>query len=613
MTRRPKGAVEDAVARLVAHEPDHDEPAPAFTHQRPAGTGRLTLRALLHGHWRLTLGAVLLVAGVTVAEQAGPRLVVTAVDDGMVRGDGTVITVVAAAYLATVALTVLLQRGLAQVSGRLAARVLHDLRVRVFTHLQQLSQDFYTREKAGVVMTRMTSDVDNLQQLLQDGLAQVAVQGLTMLVITGVLLTLDVRLTLVTVALMIPPLLAASVWFRRVSDAAFLRVRDSVAAVMSDLSESLRGIRVVTAHHRADHDTARHRVVTGHYRDANDEAARATSAYASSTQLVGLLSQAALLAVGGRLVLQDALSLGELVAFFLYFTRFFQPVQLLVQQYAVYQQSRSSLRKLDALLAEAPSVAERAGARALPPVRGELRFQDVSFRYADGPPVLSDVSLTLAPGETVALVGPTGAGKSTLATLLTRSHDATAGRVLVDGVDVREVTLESLRRQICLVPQESFLFAASLRDNLTFGRPDADDAEVRAAVEAVGLAEAVDRLPAGLATPVHERGQSLSAGERQLVALARAFLARPRVLVLDEATANLDLQSERAVERALDVVLQGRTAVLIAHRLSTAMRSDRVVVLEAGRVVEQGTPSALLADGGRFAAMHATWERDAQR
>lgn len=610
---RGRGTLEDAVARLVAREPSHDGPAPVFTHQRDDGGGRLTLRSLLRGHWRLTVGAILLVAGVTLAEQAGPRLVVTAIDDGMVRGDGSVVTVVAAIYLATVLLTVVLQRGLAQVSGRLAARVLHDLRVRVFTHLQRLSQDFYTREKAGVVVTRMTSDVDNLQQLLQDGLAQVAVQGLTMVVITGVLLTLDVRLTLVTVALTIPPLVVASLWFRRVSDAAFLRVRDTVAAVMSDLAESLRGIRVVTAHHRAEHDTARHSRVTAHYRDANDQAARATSAYASSTQLVGLLSQAALLAIGGGLVLDDQLSLGELVAFFLYFTRFFQPVQLLVQQYAVYQQSRSSLRKLDALLAEAPSVAERAGARVLPPVRGELRFQDVSFRYADGPPVLSDVSLTLAPGETVALVGPTGAGKSTLATLLTRSHDATAGRVLVDGVDVREVTLESLRRQICLVPQESFLFAASLRDNLTFGRPDADEAEVRAAVEAVGLAEAVDRLPAGLATPVHERGQSLSAGERQLVALARAFLARPRVLVLDEATANLDLQSERAVERALDVVLQGRTAVLIAHRLSTAMRSDRVVVLEAGRVVEQGTPSALLADGGRFAAMHATWERDAQR
>jgi ATP-binding cassette subfamily B protein len=307
------------------------------------------------------------------------------------------------------------------------------------------------------------------------------------------------------------------------------------------------------------------------------------------------------------MVVHHQLSIGALVGFFLYLNRFFSPIQLLVQQYNTYQQGQSSVTKLRLLFQTDPTTPQGPDAEVLPPVEGEIVFDHVSFGYDPATPVLRDVSLRIAPGETVAFVGQTGAGKSTVAKLITRFYDPTEGRVLLDGHDLRDVTLDSLRRQLGVVPQEPFLFAGSLRDNLAFARPDVDDAEVWRAVDAVGLREVVERMPEGLDTVVHERGQSLSSGERQLIALARAFHAQPRVLVLDEATSNLDLLSESKIEAALDVLLDARTAVLIAHRLTTAMKADRIIVVDDGRILESGSHAELVAAGGRYAEMYATW------
>jgi ATP-binding cassette subfamily B protein len=606
--------LQDGVDILLAEETPRPEPDNVFHHRPSAGERRqLTLWGLLTEYPRRLAFAGVLVVVIALATQAGPKLTEIAVNDGMAPGHHHlgVVLLMAGLYLISIVVTALAQRSQVRVSGRLAAWVMNDLRLKVFTQLQRLSLDFFTEEKAGVVMTRMTSDIENLQQLMQDGLSQFAIQGLTMVVITVVLFTLDVRLAIITVLLIVPALTALSLWFNRASEAGYDRVRDGIANVLADLSESLHGVRIVVAHNRQQHNVVHHRNVVGEYRDANDYTAHVNALYGPSTQMLGVLGQAALLGIGGDMVSNGSLSIGALIAFFLYLNRFFAPIQLLTQQYNLYQQGQSSILKLRTLIDTEPTVVESPTAVELPPIVGEIVFDDVSFGYDAEVPVIRDVRLRIAPGETVAFVGPTGAGKSTMAKLVTRFYDPTGGRVLIDGADLRDVTLLSLRRQLGVVPQEPFLFAGTMRDNIAFARPDAGDDEIDEAVRTVGLTELVARLPDGLRTEVHERGQSLSSGERQLIALARAFLAHPRVLVLDEATSNLDLQSETKIESALDVVLDGRTAILIAHRLSTAMKADRIVVVDDGRVVEIGSHDQLVAAGGQYAEMYETWSRQA--
>jgi ATP-binding cassette subfamily B protein len=598
------------VDRLLTGEPEHAKPTARFSHRASDdGATRLTLRGLILAHWRLGFAAAAYVTIVSIANQAGPELISIGINHGMAPGHRsfTVVLIVGVIFLAAIAITAAAQRSQVRVTGRLAAGVMNDLRVRVFTHLQRLGLDFYTDEKAGVIMTRMTSDIENLQQLLQDGLAQLAVQALTMVVITVVLFFTNVELTLITLAIVIPPLTAISLWFRTASDHGYSRVRDGIAGVLSDLSESLHGVRTVVAHNRQRRNVVEHRNIVGAYRVANDHTAQINAIYAAATQLLGYLAQAALLAIGGVMVAHHHLSIGALVAFFLYLNRFFAPIQLLVQQYNAFQQGQSSIVKLRTLFATQPTTPEDPAATELPPILGEITFDHVTFGYDPAAPVLIDVDLRIGAGESVAFVGQTGAGKSTIAKLITRFYDPDQGRVLIDGHDLRTVTIDSLRRQLGVVPQEPFLFAGTLRDNIAFARPEASDDELREAIEAVGLGDVVERMADGLDTIVHERGQSLSSGERQLIALARAFLAQPRVLVLDEATSNLDLASETRIEAALDVLLAKRTAVLIAHRLTTAMKADRIVVVHQGRIAETGSHAQLLALGARYAEMYATW------
>jgi ATP-binding cassette, subfamily B, bacterial len=602
--------LQKGVDKLLASEPEHGEPDARFTYRAEDRSGEhLTLRALIFRHWLLGALALSLVALVSVTNQVGPWLIQYGINHGMLphHHSARVVITIGLVFLAAVAVTAAAQRSLVRVTGRLAARVMNDLRVRVFTQLQRLGLNFYTDEKAGVIMTRMTSDIENLQQLLQDGLAQLLVQLLTMVVITVIMFTLNVELTLITLALVIPLLTAASLWFRAASARGYDRVRDGIAGVLGDLSESLHGIRTIAAYNRQRWNIVQHRNVVGDYRRANNYTAQINAIYGPGTQMLGYLGQAALLAIGGHMVVEHQLSLGALVAFFLYLNRFFAPIQLLVQQYNTFQQGQSSVFKLRSLFAVEPSTPEAPGARELPPVQGEIVFDHVTFGYDPAVPVVHDIDLRITAGETVAFVGQTGAGKSTLAKLITRFYDPTAGAVRIDGYDLRDVTLDSLRHQLGVVPQEPFLFAGTLRYNIAFASPDASDEEVWEAVDAVGLRDVVERMADGLDTAVHERGQSLSSGERQLIALARAFMARPRVLVLDEATSNLDLMSETKIEAALDVLLAQRTAVLIAHRLTTAMKADRIVVIDEGGVLEVGSHDELVALGGRYAEMYATW------
>jgi ATP-binding cassette, subfamily B, bacterial len=602
------------VDKLLKDEGEYAEPKARFGYQMTEAEQQvMTLRQLVFEHWPIAVLAGVFVAIVSLANQAGPWLIDNGVNylassiGGHNRaGFGTILLDSVLFFLA-IGVSAFAQFLQVRTTGRLAARVMNDLRIKIFTHLQRMSLDFYTDEKAGVIMTRMTSDIENLQQLLQDGLASFAVQGLTMIVITAILFALNVKLAIVTVLVVVPVLTILSLWFRVASERGYDRVRDGIAGVLADLSETLHGVRIVTAHNRQRHNIIHHRNVVGEYRDANLYTAQINAIYGPGTQMLSYLGQVVILAVGGTMVLHHNLSFGALTAFFLYVNRFLQPIALLTQQYNTYQQGQASVAKLNTLLSLDPSVPEDPAAIELPPIEGNIQFDHVTFGYDPNTPVLHDVDLTIHAGETVAFVGPTGAGKSTMAKLVTRFYDPTSGRVLIDGHDIKHVLVESLRRQLGVVPQEPFLFAGTVRDNIAFARADVSDAEVHEAIETVGLAEVIDHLPDGIDSIVHERGQSLSSGERQLIALARAFVAQPRVLVLDEATSNLDLLSESKIERALDVLLEGRTAILIAHRLTTAMKADRIVVIDVGGVIEMGSHDELVAAGGRYAEMYDTW------
>ena len=592
--------------RILAEEPEHPTPVVEYS-PRVEGLVPFTLRGFLGPHRRGLVIAALLVVIETVAFQAGPLLIQIGLDRAVVPGRFQVLWVVAVAYLAAIGINLWASHTRVAFTGRLGERLMYELRVKVFSHLQRQSLEFFTGHKTGVLMTRMTSDIDALAALFQDGLVNLAVQLLTLLVITIVLVALNPTLAGITLLVVVPAMSVLTFWFRRASERTYLEVRDKIAAVLSDLSESLAGMRVIAAHNRRRHNVINHANIVGEHRDANIDASTVGAIYGPANEAIGVTGQAVLLLVGGRMVLQGTLSVGELFAFLLYLTAFFAPIQQLVQLYNAYQSGQSAVGKLRHLLATQPTVMEASDARPLPPIEGRIELDDVTFGYDRHRPVLERLSLVVAPGETLAVVGPTGAGKSTVAKLVTRFYDPDQGTVRIDGHDLRSVTLESLRSQLGVVPQEPFLFNRTIRDNIAFARPDIDDAEIMEACRAVGIDELIERLDGGLDALVHERGSSLSSGERQLLALARAFLARPRVLVLDEATSNLDLASETKIERALDVVLEGRTAIVIAHRLATAMRADRIAVIDQGRLTEVGTHDELVARAGHYAAMFATW------
>ncbi|MFF5070890.1 ABC transporter ATP-binding protein [Micromonospora olivasterospora] len=572
---------------------------------------RVLLRDLLRPHRRRIAAAVGLLLAQNAAAMSGPYLVMLGIDRaiGPLRsGDARPLAAVAAAFAGAALTEYAARRGLLTLSARIGQAVLLELRERVYAHFLRLSVGFHERYTSGRMVSRLTSDLDSIAELVDGGVDSLVLAVLSILSVAAVLLWLDPPLAAVTL-LAFPFLLWLSRWFARASAGAYRRTREAVALVIVHFVESLRGIRAVQAYRREARNQRIFEAVNDDYRRASLTAFRLIATYSPGIKVIGNVTVAAVLGYGGARVLAGGAEVGVLAAFLLYLRRFFEPMQELSQFYNSLQSATAALEKLAGVLDERPAVAEPASPLPLPAGsgRGAVEFRSVSFGYRAGAPILSALDLTVPAGQTVALVGPTGAGKSTIAKLLARFHDPDAGTVTLDGVDLRDLADADLRRAVVLVTQENHLFSGTVAENIRFGRPGADDAAVEAAARAIGAHDFIAALPDGYDTEVHRRGGRLSAGQRQLVAFARAFLADPRVLVLDEATSSLDVPTERLVQRALGTVLRDRTALVIAHRLSTVETADRVLVLDGGRIVEDGPPARLVAGGGRYAALHRQW------
>jgi ABC-type multidrug transport system fused ATPase/permease subunit len=543
-----------------------------------------------------------------------PYLAGLAIDDGIRKGDLNALDLIVLAFIAAAVVNWVATYAQTYLVNWVGERALQDLRVRIFDHLQHLSIGFHDRNKAGVLISRMTNDVEALDQLVTDGMVTLFSSSLTLIGTAGILIALDARLALVTF-LTFPLLLAGSLWFRIASAGAYRLTREKIAYVTAYLQETLSGIRVVRAFGQEERHKSRFSELNDENREANMRTVYLNAAYFPSVELLSAVATAVILVYGGhQVVTGGAVTIGVLASFVFYLQSFFDPIQQLSQLYTTYQAGMAALDKIFELLDQKPEIQDRPDATVLPRASGAIRFEDVSFGYGSGAGTalaLDHVTLDIPPGQTVALVGATGAGKSTFAKLVARFHDPTSGRILVDGHDLRDVTERSLRSQLGVVPQEGFLFSGTVRDNIAFGRPDATPDEIEQAAHAVGAHEFIATLPDGYDTEVGERGGHLSAGQRQLVAFARAAVADPRILILDEATSNVDVHTEARIEHGLRRLLAGRTAIVIAHRLSTIRGAGRIVVLDHGRVAEQGSHEELIEAEGRYARLYRDWAEQA--
>ena len=569
---------------------------------------RRLLGSLLRPHRRMLWFLVVVVLIQNSAAMLGPWLVGVGIDKGipaLVDGDWTPLLVIGGLLLAAAGIDAWLRAVFLLRAGRMGQAVLLDLRRRLFEHVQRLSPAFHERYTSGRVIARLTSDVDALDELLDEGLDGLVTALLSVVSIGVILLVLDLPLALVTLATFIP-LYFLSRWFRTRSFAAYRRTRVANAALIVQFVESLAGIRAVQAFRREPRNGQIFEQLNQDVRVANARSFRLMAVFVPGVAILGTIATVAALLYGGIRVLDGAMQVGVLTSFLLYLRRFFDPMQDIAVFFNSFQSASAALEKLSGVLEERPSVPEPEHPTPLPDPRGEVTFRSVRFGYRDAV-VLPHLDLSVPAGQTVALVGATGAGKTTIARLLARFYDPDDGQLLLDGVDLRQLSEVDLRRSVVLVTQENFLFSGSVADNIAFGRPGATRAQVVAAAEAIGAHRFIEALPDGYDTDVRKRGGRLSAGQRQLVAFARAFLADPAVLILDEATSSLDVPSERAVQRALRTILAERTSLIIAHRLSTVEIADRVLVLEAGRVVEDGSPDELVGGEGRFAGLHRAW------
>jgi ABC-type multidrug transport system fused ATPase/permease subunit len=601
------------------------------------------LLELLRPYRLRTAGMLVALLLGTGASLAPPLLAKTAIDSGIDKHDVHTLVLVVLAFLVSALLVWVATYAQTYLVGWVGQRALADLRIRIFEHLQSQPIGFYESRPAGVLISRMTNDVEALESLVTDSVVTLFQSGLTLIGAVGVLLYLDVKLALLTFCV-VPFVAGASIWFRLISAGAFRRTRETIGSITGYLQETLSGIRVVRSFGQEPAHEARFAELNEDNREANMVTVRLNAAYFPAVEMLSGIALALIVLYGGYQAIDGHITVGTVVAFVATLSFLFEPIQQLSQLYTTYQSGMAALEKIFQLLDVRPTLEDAPGAPAIGPIRGEIRFEDVSFAYTPrakrredssapagqngngaGPHVhdgagsapaapepeevlaLEHIDLSVPAGQTIALVGATGAGKSTMAKLAARFYDPTRGRVLVDEHDLREISSHSLRSQMGIVPQEAFLFSGTVAENIAFGRPDAQDAQIHAAATAVGADEFISELPHAYDTEVGERGAQLSAGQRQLIAFARALIADPRILILDEATSNVDLHTEGRIEAAMRRLLAGRTSIVIAHRLSTIRQAGRIVVLEHGHIAEQGTHDELIAAHGRYFELYQDW------